>query len=104
MYDLLNQTAKIYKQSTVMDAYGKRSWLASDTVDCRFVKTTKIYKSNTGKELNIVCKFQIADRSVDVGTKIEFESKFYIVELIKDWRSESDYFGCLAYCSNMPYA
>jgi hypothetical protein len=52
--------------------------------------------------MNIVCKFQIADIRAVIGNRIGFEGKSYRVELIKDWRDESDYFGCLAYCSDMP--
>lgn len=104
MYDLLNQSCNIFKNPSTLDAFGKRTWGASDTVDCRFVRLSKLHKSNQGNDMDIVCKFQIADRSVNIGTKIEFETKFYVVKSVQDWRDQDEVFGCLVYCSDSPYA
>jgi len=105
MDGLLNQSCRIYKTPGNPDKFGKVTWGGFDTVVCRFVKTFKHYKNNQGNDVGVTCKFQVADRSVDVGTKIEFESKSYLVVDCKEWRDEDgELFGCLCYCSDYPTA
>lgn len=99
MYDLLNQQCTLFTNPSTPDHYGRMTWTTSEIVDCRFVRTTKWSKN----DVNITCKFQIADRAVKVADKIGFEGNFYIIEMIKDWRDNDIYYGCVAYCIDAPY-
>lgn len=103
MEDLLNQICRIYKTPSSPDRYGKITWGAFDSMTCRFVKTAKHYKNAQGNEISINSKFQIADRSVEVNSKIEFETNFYKVVDVKEWRDiNGELFGCMCYCSDFP--
>jgi len=105
MEELLNQTCRIYRTPTESnDGYGQITWGGFDLVICRFVKTAKHYKNSDGNDVNIVCKFQVSERSAEIGTKIEFNSLFYIVVDVKEWRGEDgELFGCICHCSNYPF-
>ena len=103
MEHLLNQTCTIFNTPSAPDDFGVVTWASSETTACRAVRTMKHHKDNQGNELEITLKLQISARTVDIGTKIDFESRSYLVSAIKDWRGyDGELFGSLLYLSNYP--
>jgi hypothetical protein len=103
MEHLLNQTCTIFNTPSAPDDFGVVTWASSETIACRAVRTMKHTKDNYGNELEITLKLQISQQTVDIGTKIDFESRSYLVSAIKDWRGyDGELFGSLLYLSNYP--
>ena len=106
MEHLLNQTCTIFNTPSAPDDFGVVTWASSETIACRAVRTMKHIKdtrNSQGNELEITLKLQISQKTVDIGTKIDFESRSYLVSAIKDWRGyDGELFGSLLYLSNYP--
>lgn len=103
MDELLNQTCKIYTGVGTPDKYGKVTFSSYNDTNCRFVSTFKHFKDSKGSEVSINGQFQLANQNVNVGTKIDFESKSYLVVGVEDWRGfDGELFGCNVLCSNYP--
>ena len=103
MDDLLNQTCTIYSDPTDPDAFGKKVWGFCENVACRFVKVFKHYKDNTGNFIEITAKFQVAEISVNVGSKVVYNSRPYKVLDCKEWiDGDGELFGSVIYCANWP--
>lgn len=103
MEDLLNQEIKVYNTPGAPDPFGKQTWGGFETVPCRFVKTFRHYKDNQGNESAIRCKFQVSESRYEIGTKVEYLGKPYLLVECKDWVDEDgELFGSLLYCADYP--
>jgi hypothetical protein len=103
MDHLLNQTCLIYKIPSTPGDFGEVTWGASESVACRSVRIMKHRRDNMGNELQISLKLQISQRTVDIGAKIDFESRPYMVVSTSDWRGyDGELFGTLLFLQNYP--
>jgi hypothetical protein len=105
MHNLLNQTCTIYYSGVIDPITRKTTWdkSLSQITDCRMVMINKLV-GDKGQETMATGKLTIADKLLNIGQRVDYNSKSYIVMSVKEWRDRTDLLGCLCYLGDHPNA